>query len=126
MRKRRDDAFDEDNSFEIEQNFDDENSSDIYESDLMDEFYDDPDDILGDLTNKKSIEEELKEEKKKRKKEFYVKGSDLKDEIQKYHESKKTTEDRKRNCFRRTWINDFKNMYTFFYAPKVLWLFIPR
>jgi hypothetical protein len=94
----KNDAFDID---ELSQNmnYDDErvdiDEDSLYESDIMDDLYDDPDALLDDIPTKKTVEDELKEEKKKRKKEFYVKGSELKEEIQKYHDSKKLTEDRK-------------------------------
>lgn len=60
--------------------------------------------------------EQAKADKKNKKKEFYVKGSELKEEIRKYQESKKNSPDRKRKNFRRTWFNDFKDLYTIFNA----------
>lgn len=94
MKSKDYDTFDDDmelsNSLES-----DELSDDMYEADIYDELYNEDDDFKPE----KSLEDELKEEKKKRKKEFYVKGADLRAELQKYQDSKKTSPDGRRNCF---------------------------
>lgn len=91
---------------DIEDNFLEESNEDIidqtedsYESNEYDDYYSNTEDLFDDINEEERLANELKEEKKKRKKEFYVKGADLKAEIQKYHDSKKLNEDGRRNCF---------------------------
>lgn len=84
-----DDEFNDDSL-----NTEDSLSNDMYEADIYDD-----EEFLDDFDREKDLEAELKEEKKNRKKEFYVKGADLKAELQKYHDSKKTSPDGKRNYF---------------------------
>ena len=61
--------------------------------------------------------EQAKADKKNKKKEFYVKGSELKEEIRKHQESKKNSPDGKGKISEELRINDFKNMYKIFNAP---------
>lgn len=67
----------------------------------------------------RKLEKQLLAEKKERKKEYYVKGADLVAEIRKYQTTKREDAEQRgveyddgiRSYFRRTWFNDFKNLY---------------
>ena len=96
--------------------------------------YDDINESIYDDLDKmdRKLEKQLLAEKKERKKEYYVKGADLVAEIRKYQTTKRADAERRgveydegvRRNFRRTWFNDFKNLYSFFNASKILWVFI--
>ena len=88
MRKRKD--FDEEDSIN---ELDDDKELNFDDFEEFDDFEDFEDDIYNKFENEL---ERAKREKKEKRKEFYVKGSELKEEIRKYQESKKNSPDRKR------------------------------
>lgn len=93
---------------------DDDTLNDDYMDDYSDELYEDEefDEFLDEDKNDKPLAE--------KKKEYYVKADDLINEIRKYQESKKQSEDGKGVISEELRIDDIEDMHKILDASKIL------